>query len=144
MIIGSGGYVSFPILLAARLLKKKFVIYETNSVVGRVNNFFLKSSTKIFTGYPLKNLNNDKIEFSELQEVKSFKTTIPFFKNNELDYSEISNAIFKHGDRLLWIILIPVIIFIISAVSNSNNLTDGLDGLSAGLSAIIVFNTVIG
>ncbi|MDG2475366.1 MAG: phospho-N-acetylmuramoyl-pentapeptide-transferase [Flavobacteriaceae bacterium] len=86
-----------------------------------------------------KNLDNDKIEFSELKEIKSFKTTVPFFKDNELDYSEISNAIFKHGDRFLWIILIPVIIFIISAVSNSNNLTDGLDGLSAGLSAIIVF-----
>ena len=65
LIIGSGGYVSFPILLAARLLKKKFVIYETNSVVGRVNKFFLNSSTKIFTGYPLKNLNisNDKVTF---------------------------------------------------------------------------------
>ena len=86
-----------------------------------------------------KDLDNDKIEFSEVQEIKSFKTTIPFFKDNELDYSEISNSIFKYGDRLLWIILIPVIIFIISAVSNSNNLTDGLDGLSAGLSAIIVF-----
>ena len=86
-----------------------------------------------------KDLNNDKIEFSEVEEIKSFKTTIPFFKDNELDYSEISNSIFKYGDRLLWIILIPVIIFIISAVSNSNNLTDGLDGLSAGLSAIIVF-----
>ena len=86
-----------------------------------------------------KNPNEDKTEFSVLEEVKSFKTTIPFFKNNELDYSEISNAIFKYGDRFIWIILIPVIIFIISAVSNSNNLTDGLDGLSAGLSAIIVF-----
>ncbi len=86
-----------------------------------------------------KNPNKDKTEFSVLEEVKSFKTTIPFFKNNELDYSEISNAIFKYGDRFIWIILIPVIIFIISAVSNSNNLTDGLDGLSAGLSAIIVF-----
>ena len=65
LIIGSGGYVSFPILLAAKLLKKKFVIYETNSVVGRVNKFFLNSSTKIFTGYPLKNLNisNDKVTF---------------------------------------------------------------------------------
>ena len=86
-----------------------------------------------------KNPNKDKTEFSVLEEVKSFKTTIPFFKNNALDYSEISNAIFKYGDKFIWIILIPVIIFIISAVSNSNNLTDGLDGLSAGLSAIIVF-----
>ena len=51
------GVVSFPVLLAARLLNKKFAIYETNSVVGRVNKFFLSSSLKIFTGYPLKNLN---------------------------------------------------------------------------------------
>ena len=86
-----------------------------------------------------KNLNSDKIEFSKIEEVKSYKTTIPFFKNNELDYKEVSKAIFGNGSNYLWIIIIPIIIFIIAAVSNSNNLTDGLDGLSAGLSAIIVF-----
>ena len=86
-----------------------------------------------------KNLNSDKIEFSKIEEVKSYKTTIPFFKNNELDYKEISKAIFGKGSNYLWLIIIPIIIFIIAAVSNSNNLTDGLDGLSAGLSAIIVF-----
>ena len=85
------------------------------------------------------NLNSDKIEFSKIEEVKSYKTTIPFFKNNELDYKEISKAIFGKGSNYLWLIIIPIIIFIIAAVSNSNNLTDGLDGLSAGLSAIIVF-----
>ena len=85
------------------------------------------------------NLNSDKITFSELKEVKSYKTTVPFFKDNELNYSEISNSIFNNGDKFIWLILIPIIVFIISAVSNSNNLTDGLDGLSAGLSAIIVF-----
>jgi phospho-N-acetylmuramoyl-pentapeptide-transferase len=119
-------------------LKGKFKI-AGQSLLGIFVALILLSNNDITIVEFDKNLNNDKIEFSELQEVKSFKTTIPFFKNNELDYSEISNAIFKHGDRLLWIILIPVIIFIISAVSNSNNLTDGLDGLSAGLSAIIVF-----
>ena len=86
-----------------------------------------------------KNLNSDKIEFSKIEEVKSYKTTIPFFKNNELDYKEVSKAIFGKGSNYLWLIIIPIIIFIITAVSNSNNLTDGLDGLSAGLSAIIVF-----
>ena len=86
-----------------------------------------------------KNLNSDKIEFSKIEEVKSYKTTIPFFKNNELDYEEVSKAIFGKGSNYLWLIIIPIIIFIIAAVSNSNNLTDGLDGLSAGLSAIIVF-----
>ena len=78
-------------------------------------------------------------EAKVLKEVKSFKTTVPFFKDNELDYQEISNSIFNGNTSLIWIIFIPIIILIISSVSNSNNLTDGLDGLSAGLSAIIVF-----
>lgn len=85
------------------------------------------------------NKNEEKIKFSQLKEIKSYKTTVPFFKDNELNYSEISNSLFKNGDKFIWLIIIPIIIFIISAVSNSNNLTDGLDGLSAGLSAIIVF-----
>ena len=86
-----------------------------------------------------KNLNSDNIELSRIQEVKSYKTTIPFFKNNELDYNELSIAIFGDESNYLWLIIIPIIIFIIASVSNSNNLTDGLDGLSAGLSAIIIF-----
>ena len=86
-----------------------------------------------------KNLNSNNIELSRIDEIKSFKTTIPFFKNNELDYNEVSKAIFGDKSNYLWLIIIPIIIFIIASVSNSNNLTDGLDGLSAGLSAIIIF-----
>jgi len=86
-----------------------------------------------------KNLKSDNIELSQIEEVKSYKTTIPFFKNNELDYNEVSKAIFGNQTNYLWLIIIPIIIFIIASVSNSNNLTDGLDGLSAGLSAIIIF-----
>ena len=119
-------------------LKGKFKI-AGQSLLGIFVALILLSNNDITIVEFDKNLNDDKIEFSEVEEIKSFKTTVPFFKDNELDYSEISNSIFKYGDKLLWIILIPVILFIISAVSNSNNLTDGLDGLSAGLSAIIVF-----
>ena len=119
-------------------LKGKFKI-AGQSLLGIFVALILLTNNDITIVEFDKYLNNDKIEFSEVQEIKSFKTTIPFLKDNELDYSEISNSIFKYGDRFLWIILIPIIIFIISAVSNSNNLTDGLDGLSAGLSAIIVF-----
>ena len=119
-------------------LKGKFKI-AGQSLLGIFVALILLTNNDITIVEFDKDLDNDKIEFSEVQEIKSFKTTIPFFKDNELDYSEISNSIFKYGDKLLWIILIPIIIFIISAVSNSNNLTDGLDGLSAGLSAIIVF-----
>ena len=86
-----------------------------------------------------KNSNSNNIELSQIEEIKSYKTTIPFFKNNELDYNELSKAIFGDESNYLWLIIIPIIILIIASVSNSNNLTDGLDGLSAGLSAIIIF-----
>jgi phospho-N-acetylmuramoyl-pentapeptide-transferase len=69
---------------------------------------------------------------------KSTKTTIPFFKNNELEYA---NALEIFGEGLkdyAWLIFIPIVIFIITAVSNGANLTDGIDGLAAGSSAIIV------
>jgi len=69
---------------------------------------------------------------------KSTKTTIPFVKNNELEYAD-ALAIFGTGLKdYAWLIFIPIVIFIITAVSNGANLTDGIDGLAAGSSAIIV------
>ncbi len=56
MVVGSGGYVSFPLLLACVLLRKQFILYETNAVLGRVNRFFLSFTYKILSGYEhLKN-----------------------------------------------------------------------------------------
>ena len=70
--------------------------------------------------------------------IKSTKTTIPFVKNNELDYAS-ALTIFGIGyKKYAWLIFIPIVIFIITAVSNGANLTDGIDGLAAGSSAIIV------
>lgn len=69
---------------------------------------------------------------------KSTKTTIPFLKDNELDYSKIISWMGNGMKDFAWIIFIPIVIFIITAVSNGANLTDGIDGLAAGTSAIIV------
>jgi len=72
------------------------------------------------------------------EELKSTKTTIPFLKDNELNYAAVLD-LFGNGLReYAWIIFIPIVIFIITAVSNGANLTDGIDGLAAGTSAIIV------
>ncbi|WP_179343746.1 phospho-N-acetylmuramoyl-pentapeptide-transferase [Winogradskyella ursingii] len=71
-------------------------------------------------------------------EEKSTKTTIPFVKNNEFDYSDLITWISPELEKYAWIIFILVSIFIITAVSNGANLTDGIDGLAAGSSAIIV------
>jgi phospho-N-acetylmuramoyl-pentapeptide-transferase len=71
-------------------------------------------------------------------EEKSTATTIPFFKNNELDYAEALAWTGEGYEKWAWLIFIPVVIFIITAVSNGANLTDGIDGLAAGTSAVSV------
>ncbi len=72
------------------------------------------------------------------KEQKSTATTIPFLKNNELDYAKVLAPFTKDYQNYAWLIFIPVVIFIITAVSNGANLTDGIDGLAAGTSAISV------
>lgn len=67
-------------------------------------------------------------------DVKSTKTTVPFFKNNELDYSTLIPFIPKD---LTWIIYVFVVILVVTGISNGANITDGIDGLAAGTSAII-------
>ena len=71
------------------------------------------------------------------KDIKSTKTTIPFFKHNELDYAWFTSWAGKYADGLGWLLFVLVTIFIITAVSNGANLTDGLDGLATGTSAII-------
>lgn len=72
------------------------------------------------------------------KEEKSTATTIPFFKNNEFDYAELLRWMGDGYQDYAWLIFIPIVIFIITAVSNGANLTDGIDGLAAGTSAISV------
>lgn len=71
-------------------------------------------------------------------EEKSTATTIPFFKDNEFDYAELLAWTGENYKDFAWLIFIPIVIFIITAVSNGANLTDGIDGLAAGTSAIAV------
>jgi len=70
-------------------------------------------------------------------ERHSVKTTIPFFKNNEFDYAILLKWLGKDYAKYAFLIFIPIVIFIITGVSNGANLTDGMDGLAAGTSAII-------
>ncbi|RBA29498.1 phospho-N-acetylmuramoyl-pentapeptide-transferase [Flavobacterium tibetense] len=79
----------------------------------------------------------ENVEASKLEE-KSTATTIPFLKNNEFDYAEVLSFMGDGYKDWAWLIFIPVVIFIITAVSNGANLTDGIDGLAAGTSAISV------
>ena len=79
----------------------------------------------------INEINNEKVEY------KSTKTTVPFLKNNELDYSNLIDWLGKGYEKYGFIVFILFVILIISAVSNGANLTDGIDGLAAGSSVII-------
>ncbi|MGB2128434.1 MAG: phospho-N-acetylmuramoyl-pentapeptide-transferase [Flavicella sp.] len=72
------------------------------------------------------------------EEHKAIKTTVPFFKNNILDYALVTEKLGDTSHKYGWIVFIGVVIFIITAVSNGANLTDGIDGLAAGTSVVIV------
>lgn len=73
----------------------------------------------------------------QVEGVKSTQTTIPFMKNNNLDYESLVSFMGEYSTPAAWILFVFVVIFIVMAVSNGANLTDGLDGLAAGSSAII-------
>lgn len=75
----------------------------------------------------------------QAENIKATLTTIPLIKNNEFDYHWLIGWMGIPSGSFTWIIFIPIVIFIITAVSNGANLTDGIDGLAGGTSAIIVF-----
>ncbi len=75
--------------------------------------------------------------------IKSTKTTLPFLKNNEFDYASLITWISPEMIKYAWLVFIPIVIFIVTAVSNGANLTDGIDGLAAGSSAIIVLTLAL-
>jgi len=117
-------------------------------VIGQVGLGVIVGATLYF--HPGVTVRKDsaptKIEINSTQntinpvslEEKSTATTIPFFKNNEFDYAEVLSFMGDGYENWAWLIFIPVVIFIITAVSNGANLTDGIDGLAAGTSAISV------
>tara|TARA_A200000113_G_scaffold90218_1_gene80708 strand:- start:1278 stop:2186 length:909 start_codon:yes stop_codon:yes gene_type:complete len=78
---------------------------------------------------------NTEVVFGE--ETKSLKTSIPFVKNNEFDYTTLVSWMGETGKKYAWILFVLMVIFVVTAVSNGANMTDGLDGLATGTSAII-------
>jgi len=74
---------------------------------------------------------------------KSTKTTVPFLKDNELDYTKALRFLGEGYEKYGWIVFIFIVVFIVTGVSNGANLTDGIDGLAAGSSAIIVITLAV-
>lgn len=116
-------------------------------VIGQVGLGIIVGSVLYFhPGVTVREKVSKSVGFNQIEntisvapkEIKSTITTIPFTKNNELDYALLLEWMGDGYEKWAWIIFIPVVIFIITAVSNGANLTDGIDGLAAGTSAISV------
>jgi phospho-N-acetylmuramoyl-pentapeptide-transferase len=112
------------------------VLYFNSDVVVKQKVFDAdapKYVTQVYEGDSIY----QKTEQYRWVEAKSTKTTIPFVKNNEFDYAWLIQWAGENAEKYVWLIFIPIVILIITAVSNGANITDGLDGLATGTSAII-------
>ena len=111
-------------------------------IIGQISLGLIVGLTLFFhPQVTLKNQNNidsnDIVQVVENSEYKSTKTTVPFLKNNEFDYSFFSSLTNNESKTISVIIFVFFVILIITSVSNAANLTDGIDGLAAGYSVII-------
>ena len=116
LIVGVTLYLSDDVLI-----REKVSISEVGVVTSTVDEGFVsENSQTVLT-----------------KDIKSTKTTIPFFKNNEFDYAWFGALFGDYAEEIGWIVFIIITIVIVTAVSNGANLTDGLDGLATGTSAIV-------
>lgn len=120
--------------------KDKKGLHGKFKVIGQVGLGIIVGSVLYFhPDVTIKNVvGKTTAEVLSTAPVKSMATNIPFFKNNELNYAELLSFMGDNYQSWAWLIFIPVVIFIVTAVSNGANLTDGVDGLAAGTSAISV------
>lgn len=117
LIIGSVLYFSPNVVVRERVEADRIVVQQQTNVIDDLRN-------------------SEGVLFSGTNE-KSTKTTIPFLKDNEFDYASLLDWAGEHKSWMLPVLFIMIVTFIITAVSNGANITDGIDGLATGTSAII-------
>ncbi|MBO4333427.1 MAG: phospho-N-acetylmuramoyl-pentapeptide-transferase [Paludibacteraceae bacterium] len=124
--------------------KDKEGLHGKFKIVGQVGlglivglTLYLSPSAKICENVTMEKDGQKMIVYQKSKEIKSTKTTIPFFKNNNLDYADITSFCGKYKYHAGWILFVLITIFVVTAVSNGANLNDGMDGMAAGNSAIM-------
>ncbi len=122
------GQVVLGIIVGSVLYFNSHVVIKEEIPQGEVYKYDSDEITKI---------TDDNGEVHYMKTEKAPVTTLPFIKNHEIDYSFFICWIDKSWCKYSWLVFIPIVIFIITAVSNGANLTDGIDGLATGTSAIV-------
>lgn len=123
------GQVGLGLIIGITMLFNDEVVVRMDPEVAAQNGYEVMNSVFV------KEAENT---YKELVHVKAPITNVPFFKDNELDYSRVLWFMGDNAPHLVWIVFLLMTIFVIAAVSNGANLTDGLDGLAAGVSAVVV------
>ncbi len=114
-----------------------FVGFIVGSILYFHQDVVVMEKQLVESGVEQSFVENSDEQAYEWVESKSMDTTIPFVKNNEFDYGKLISWCCDNALDWAWLVFIPIVIFIITAVSNGANMTDGLDGLATGTSAII-------
>ena len=117
VFVGAVLYFNSNVVVREKIVQPKIVIEQKGNIIDDMKS----KDGFLFSGH----------------NTKSTKTTIPFFKNNEFDYADLVSWAGDNKKYLLPLLFIIIVTFIITAVSNGSNITDGIDGLATGTSAII-------
>jgi len=117
LIVGIVLYFNNDVVIKEKIYTSGQSAYSIDEIAGKTTNLKMPIYAKELT--------------------KSMKTTIPFVKNNEFDYSSLIRFMGTGYKKWTWLIFIPVVILIVTALSNGANITDGIDGLATGTSGII-------
>ena len=123
------GQVGLGLIVGITMLVNDEVVVRMEPAVAAEQGYEVMNSVFVKDG---------ESTYKELVHVKAPITNVPFFKDNELDYSRVLWFLGDNAAGLVWIVFLIMTIFVITAVSNGANLTDGLDGLAAGVSAVVV------
>ncbi|MEO6040048.1 MAG: phospho-N-acetylmuramoyl-pentapeptide-transferase [Saprospiraceae bacterium] len=124
------GQVGLGLIVGITMLVNKEVVVRMEPAVAAQNQY------KVVGKSYMKE--RDSNTYREMVHVKAPITNVPFFKNNELDYSRVLWFLGDNARSLVGLVFVVMAIFVITAVSNGANLTDGLDGLATGVSAIVI------
>ncbi|NBC24100.1 MAG: phospho-N-acetylmuramoyl-pentapeptide-transferase [Bacteroidetes bacterium] len=124
------GQVGLGIIVAFTMLLHEDIVVRMNA--EEANERGLMISETIPSSMETGNMSDEYVY------VQTTLTNVPFFKNNLIDYKDVLFFLGENAEVWAWVVFVPLVIFIVTAVSNGANLTDGLDGLAAGVSAVIV------
>lgn len=123
------GQIGLGLIISLTMLMSDKVVIRMDESEALKAGYEIVKTENVNMGEPLG--------IKKMVHAKASITNVPFLKNNSFDYSQLLWFLKDNAGTMVWIVFIPIIIFIVTAVSNAANLTDGIDGLAAGTSAII-------